>query len=186
MNRAHLFGWLSALSLLCGIPALAATVYKTVDDNGVASFSDTPPAEDVVVETVIIEAPAPLSTELTQQRLDDMRETTDRIVADRMAREKHRAELRSIELQRNAQSTAQETGEYYDETTVYTGYGPYPVRRIWRRPNHPSHPGHPIARPPLRQPAPPAHPGIRPLPGNDYPASLIRRHYDPKVRAAFQ
>jgi Domain of unknown function (DUF4124) len=183
MNRPTIFRWLPALSLVCLAPTFAATVYKTVDETGVVSFSDTPPAEGIAVETVVIEEQAPVSGALTEQRLEDMRETTDRMVADRLAREKHRAEMRAIELQSNAQQSSRETIEYYDTPTVYPDYARYPVRRHWRTPNHPQHP---IVRPPLLPPARPGLPGIRPLPGNDYPASLIRKSYDPKVRAALR
>jgi hypothetical protein len=180
MYLSNITIWLPALSLALCTSALAATVYKTVDDKGVVSFSDTLPAANLVVETVVIEEQIPPSSELTEQRLEDMRETTDRMVADRMAREKHRAELRTLDLQRSALQAQQQTPDYYDTTTVYNGYAPYPVRRQWRRPNYPQHP-----IPPLLHPAP-VLPGATPLPGNDYPASLIRKGYDPKVRAAFQ
>lgn len=179
MKHPRNYRCLSALSLLCCLPVFAATVYKSIDDNGVVSFSDTPPAADVVVETVIIDEQAPPSSATTTQRLEEMRETTDRMVADRMAREKHRAELRQLNAQASAQSAAQLPDSYYDTPEIYTGYTgypSYPVRPGWRHPKHPHHP----ARPPLRPP------GGHQQPDFDYPASLIRRHYDPKVRAAFR
>jgi len=185
MNSRRAFHWLPAVALLLCTSAFATTVYKTVNVKGVVNFSDTPPPHDIVVETVVIEVPGPLSSELTEQRLEDMRDTTDRMVADRMAREKHRAELRSLELEQSTLQHTQQTADYYDTTTVYNGYAPYPVRRQWRQPRYPAQ--HPIARPPLLHPDRPAvPPTVRPLPGNDYPASLIRRHYDPKVRAALR
>jgi hypothetical protein len=54
------YRWLPALVLLCCLPAGAATVYRTVDEHGVVSFSDTRPAGDTAVETMVINAPAPL------------------------------------------------------------------------------------------------------------------------------
>lgn len=164
---------------------MSATVYKSVDDNGVVTFSDTQPPPGMLVETMVIDAQVPPPSDLEQQRLQDMRETTDRMASDRMAREKHRAEMRQLQAQTDAQQAAQEYPEYYDSSTIYSGYYNYPVRRPWRRPHHPK-PVHPIARPPLRHPGQNLPSTIRPLPGNNYPASLIRRHYPPKVRKAFR
>lgn len=179
MNHSRTYRWSSALLLLCSLPSFADTVYKSVDDNGAVSFSDTRPAGDILVETVVIDVPPRPSSDVTEQRLEDMRETTDRMAADRMAREKHRAELRQLDAQQYAQTSSQDLTEYYDTTTTYTGYYPYryPTRRALRRPHRPVHP---IARPPLLTPTP------QPLPGHDYPASLIRKSYDPKVRAALR
>lgn len=178
MNRLQKYRYWPALSLLCCLPAFAATVYKSIDENGAVTFSDTLPAGDVLVETVVIEEQAPPSADASRQRLEDMRETTDRMVADRMAREKHRAELRELNAQRNVPAATQEPDTYYDTPFIYTGYtgnNPYPPRRRWRNPHQPHHP---IA-PPLR---PPAHY----QPDFDYPAKLIRNSYDPKVRAALR
>ena len=172
MNRSRKYHWLPALSLLCCLPSFAETVYKSVDDSGAVSFSDTRPAGDIPVETMVIEVPTPPSSDLAGQRLQDMRETTDRMAADRMAREKHRAELRQLGAQEYAQKSSPDLTEYYDTTTAYTGYYP-----SWRRPHRPVHP---IARPPLLSPRPHA------LTKHDYPASLIRKSYDPKVRAALR
>ncbi len=174
--------WLAALSLLFCLPGFAATIYKSIDENGVVSYSDTRPEDDTVVETLVIDEQSPAATEQAQQRLQDMRETTDRMVADRMAREKHRAGLRQLEAQTSVQQSPQDIPDYYDSSPVFTGYYGYPAQRPWRpwRPSHHPRPGHPIAHPPLRPP------GIQPLPDYDYPGSLIRRRYDPKVRAALR
>lgn len=130
----------------------------------------------------------PAPGEQARQRLQDMRETTDRMVADRMAREKQRAELRHLEAQINAQKAAQERpydDNNDDNATIFTGYYGYPARRPWW-PSHNPRPEHPIAHPPLLPPVEERPPNIRPLPGNDYPASLIRKYYDPKVQEAFR
>lgn len=162
MNKTG-FGRLLAALLFCPVIVLGETVYRTVDENGVVSFSDTPPEGDPMVESITIDTPQPQSPEASRQRLEDMRETTDRMAADRREREKHRAEMR--ELQARSQPTTQPqpvySGGYYDDY--------YPVvtsRRVhsrryygstpWR-PGHrpdvgirPPRPEHPIARPPLR------------------------------------
>lgn len=185
-TRCH---WLAALSLLCCMPGLTATVYKTVDEHGLVSFSDTRPADGALVEIVeiveIVEQVAPPS-EVTEQRLQEMRETTDRMAADRMARERHRAELRLLAAQSEALQPSQSPADTESIRTVYTGFWPQPVRRVGPWWPHCPHPEHPIARPPLRPPGQSRPPGISPLPGNDYPASLIRKSYDPKVQEVFR
>jgi hypothetical protein len=156
--------------LLCSLPALSSTVYKTVDENGVVSFSDTPPGGDTQVETMQIDAPDPRLDEEDQARL----ETTDRMAADRREREKHRAELRRLQAETTPPPnyTTEDYTDYLGSSR-YSGYYSGPVYRPWRpgyRPGHPGYrpgppghrpgrppgyrprPEHPIARPPLRQP----------------------------------
>jgi hypothetical protein len=183
MKRSYKFRLLAAVSLLYCSSAMAATIYKSVDANGVVSYSDTKPEHEVLVETIEIAVQQPASGELTQQRLQDMRETTDRMAADRMARERHRAEMRQLEAQTAAREAEQDMPEYSDSPVTYGGYYPYPVQQPWLRPPH-HRPEHPIIRPPLLPPHHNRPSSTRPLPSNDYPASLIRRHYDPKVRAS--
>lgn len=130
------------------MPAFSATVYRSVDENGAVSFSDILPSGQEHVETMVIDSPAMESGEAAQQRLDDMRETTDRMVADRMAREKHRAQMRHLQAQTDAQQV-QEQPVYIERSAVYPGYYQYPIRRPWRA-THGYRPAHPIARPPLR------------------------------------
>lgn len=175
-------------------PSQATTVYRSVDENGVVSFSDTRPGGEAHVERLVIEVRNPELTETTQQRLEAMRETTDRMAADRMAREKHRAQLRQ---QRAQEQAVQAPPPQIINTGRRPVYYPFPVRRPgWNRPR----PEHPIARPPMRPPGwnrpRPEHPIVRPpmrpprptphSGGHDYPASLIRKGYSPAVRAAFE
>lgn len=182
--------WVPVVLMLCSLPAVADTVYRTVDENGVVSFSDARPDGDGPVETMVIDIPQPQPGEEQQERLQDMRETTDRMVADRMAREKHRAEMRKMQAETDARTAARDYPDYPqypDSSTVYSGYGGYynyPRRRP--RYGHRPRPVHPIARPPLRPPVHGRPPHVRPLPSHDYPASLIRRSYNPKVRAALR
>ncbi|MDC1288049.1 DUF4124 domain-containing protein [Gammaproteobacteria bacterium] len=96
MNHSHRVLWAPVLSLTFCLPGIAATVYKQVDENGVVVFFDTLPAEAVVVEKLVIDAQAPQQGALEAQRLEEMRETTDKMVADRMAREKHSAEVEKL------------------------------------------------------------------------------------------
>ena len=168
-------------SLVAG-PVLAATVYKTVDENGVVSYSDTAPAIEQEAEVMVIDVPAPQDSESAQEQLEAMRETTDRMVVDRQQREKHRAEMRKLQAESEPQVI--EYGAPASNSGIYTGYYPYPV---YRPGGYRPRPTHPIARPPLR-PRPPGYPprGDIISPGHDYPASLIRRGYSPEVRAAFE
>jgi hypothetical protein len=179
--------YLTALATLWCLPACAATIYKSIDENGVVQFSDTRPRDEIVVETLEIEEAVSPPAGQAQQRLEDMRETTDRMVADRMARERHRAELRQLDAQTNAQRDTQDTPDYLDTSPVYLGYYNYPAARPWPRwPPHHRRPEQPITYPPLRPQVEQRSSGMRPLPGNDYPGSLIRKSYDPKVREAFE
>ena len=148
---------LLCLSLSCGLTsAQGQTVYKSVDESGNVTFSDTPPADSKDVEQIQVQAPAPQSSGEQQQALEDMRETTDRMAADRREREKHRAEMKQI----NARSTAaaptgseQPDYSYQDYYSTVPGYG---VRsRYYTGPHRPGYrpkPEHPIVRPPLQHP----------------------------------
>jgi hypothetical protein len=131
--------------LLClmSVPALAQTVYKTVED-GVPTFSDAPPAEGSA-EVIEMRVPPPADDGLLEERLAQMRETTDRMAADRREREQHRAELRAL----NAPDAA--------ETPVAQAPPP-----IWAGGYWPGYVNPPVRpRPPFR-PRPPQRP--RPLP----------------------
>lgn len=140
---------LAVLILLCTSTAYSQTVYKTVDESGVVSFSDTPPTQGTESEVLQLQVIEPQSPEEYQARLDAMRESTDRMAEDRMAREKHRAEMK--ELQAKTQSYQTPTTNSYDD--YYPGYysskSRYQHRIPWR-PGHRPKPEQPIVRPPLR------------------------------------
>ncbi len=142
--------------VLCNSAAVygAETVYKTVDEQGVVSFSDVPPEDGVKAETLQVQAPAPLGDEY-QENLEAMRETTDRMAADRRERERHQAELRELDARANppAQTVNYESPDYFP---VYGG-GYYNRRRDYWYGGRPK-PEHPIARPPLRPRPTPAYP----------------------------
>lgn len=48
-----------------------------------------------------------------------MRETTDRMVADRMVREKHSAEVENLQAETRADLAAQEVPDNHKSATVY-------------------------------------------------------------------
>ena len=130
--------------------AHAQTVYRTVDESGVVSFSDTPPAGEEAVEELAIEVTPPQDPEAYSQRLEDMRETTDRMAEDRRAREKHRAEMREIAAR---QAPVQQTfqPDLVDQySTVWSGSSGYyyPTGRPPWRPGYRP----PVHRPPVHRP----------------------------------
>lgn len=135
-----------------------ATVYKSVDEQGVVTFSDTPPANPADAEQMQINTPPPSSTGEYEQNLEAMRETTDRMAADRREREKHRAEMRELQARTSQQRDSYDYRDY-DYVSGYRSYGGSgyyrpgsPGKPPWR-PGHKPKPEHPIARPPHR-PAP--------------------------------
>ncbi|WP_165954240.1 DUF4124 domain-containing protein [Seongchinamella unica] len=136
--------------------AHAQTVYRTVDDSGVVSFSDTPPTGDEDVEALAIEVVPPQDPEAYSQRLEDMRKTTDRMAEDRRAREKHRAELREIAAREAPRQSYQpDLVDHY--RSVWSGTGGYyyrPGRPPWR----PGHGPPPVHRPPGPVKPAPSHP----------------------------
>lgn len=173
--------------LLAAAPLGATTVYKTVDERGRVSFSDQPPPAGATVEVLHYSVPEVRPSEVVGARLEAMRETTDRMAADRREREAHRAKLRAEA--RKAQAAANPAPAYQDY------YPPY--RTIVRRGGI-LRPG--WGHPPLRPVPPNAHPPdfMAPLrPGlprvtrdiasryNEYPATLIRKHYKGVARREF-
>lgn len=166
-----------AMSLIAlFIPALAlgqpSVVYKTIDEQGVVSFSDVPPEGGEEVEQYEIEAPPAQPTDEYVQNLEAMRETTDRMAEDRRAREKHRAEMRELAARTEAYQAAPEPQVVEVERYVPGYPGAYyrpgyrPGHPPWR-PGHGPVPGHPVIRPPVQAPPPAA----RPTQGN---AQLMR------------
>jgi hypothetical protein len=125
----------------------------------VVSFSDSPPEGDPDAESFQIDTPAPQDTQEAQRRLDDMRETTDRMADDRREREKHRAQMR--EIQGDNQWQQQQAPPSYDSgyadyyPPIYTSSSRSIRRRNYYgsapwRPDYRPRPEHPIARPPIR------------------------------------
>ena len=80
-----------AVALAGALPALGATVYKTVDADGKVSYSDTPPPQGVAAEVIETRDTYAVPDPDAAERLQQMRETTDRLRDDRLAREQERA-----------------------------------------------------------------------------------------------
>lgn len=164
----------SLIALLTPTLVLAEppVVYKTVDEQGVVSFSDVPPEGDVAVEQYEVNAPPPQPTGEYLQNLEAMRETTDRMAEDRRAREKHRAEMRELAARTEAHQAAAEP-RVVEVDRYLPGYvGGY--QRPGYRPGHPPwRPGYgPRPQPPIvRPPVQPLPESTRPTQGN---AQLMR------------
>ena len=116
-----------ALLLLCSTAGLASTVYKTVDENGVVSFSDTLPDGTTPIEVLQISPSKPQSPKEHFDSLAAMRETTDRMVSDRRERKKLRAELNEI-MARTQQYQVSEQPAYTEKVRYYPKYS----RHYWR------------------------------------------------------
>ncbi len=177
-------------ALLAGPTAMATTVYKTVDEKGRISFSDQPPPAGEAVEVLDYSTPSVTPSEIDTARLQAMRETTDRMAADRREREAHRAKLRTeAAAARTAANPQPVYADYYPNRVIVgrrgflgPGYGRPPLL----------HPRPPTLQPPIaRPPAKPGRPGY-PLINrdvisryNEYPATLIRKHYKGGARREF-
>ncbi|MEM1402546.1 MAG: DUF4124 domain-containing protein [Pseudomonadota bacterium] len=131
--------------LLLSSNALSQTVYKSVE-GGVTSFSDQPP-ESGDAEAIELNVTPVSEDGLLEQRLAEMRETTDRMAADRREREQHRAELRAQQQAPEPQVVTVE------QPTLVGGYWPNYGRP--NRPRPPFRPGRPVKPTPLpAQPVP--------------------------------
>ncbi len=144
-------------SLCVGTTVLAQgtqTVYRTVDETGAVSFSDTPPESEQPVDALTIEVASPVDPQVYQQNLEAMRETTDRMAQDRREREKHRAQMRELAV-RDAPAQAAPPENLVEQYSTgwysgyYGGHGYRPGRPPWR-PGYRPRPEHPIVRPPAR------------------------------------
>ena len=172
--------------------SVATTIYKSVDADGRVTFSDQPPPDEDVVDILEYRDPEPNTSALDRERIEAMREVTDRMAADRREREASRADARAAR-QQQAQPAYPQPYDY--EAGYYGGYpGYYPVRRVrrphpgLRPPYGPPHVRPPIAHPPIaRPPQQSSHPAQpRQAVGfNTHPANLVRRHYTSAARRVF-
>lgn len=109
----------------------AQTIYKTIDENGVVSFSDARPEGNLPVETLQITLAEPQANDsdgaLDEARMIALRVSTDRMIADRMARESHRAELRKIRAQTAALEAQSPYDSYLQPPPSYTLAYPTPL-----------------------------------------------------------
>ena len=139
------------ISLLYSAHAVSDTVYKSVDENGAISFSDIPPENGDETEKLQLVVPQPSSSGESLANLEAMRKTTDKMAADRLEREKNRAEMRELQASKQSQavSSTDYVDNYYPITTGYDNRKYYNHRPPYRPGLYPR-PEHPIARPPMR------------------------------------
>lgn len=136
--------FLVMIAVLHAFPVFAqgesTTIYRTVNEQGVVEFSDSPPPEGVSAQRLDVPHAIPVDAAQTRANLEAMRETTDRLAADRRARESSsgRSPIVFLEAPAEPASPAQETGLVRE--SLYLPPVVYP-----RRPQRPWHP-----RPPFR------------------------------------
>ena len=188
------------LLLLAAMDSSATTVYKSVDAEGRVTFSDQPPPAAELVDVYEYREPPPNRSALDVERIEAMREVTERMAADRREREASRAGARTVS--RYAQSAPDGASGFYrhdyrDDDYAPGFYGGHPAA-IYYRPLRKRRPGvhPPVARPPIARPPAERPPLGRPPLGrpadsshatrlNQYPAGLIRRHYTSAARRVF-
>jgi hypothetical protein len=121
-------------SLLCFFACVGAAastvVYKSVDGSGAVTFSDTPPAEGISVETLSIVVPVSNAADSLQQ-LEAMRQTKDRMASDRQEREAQR-ELGRLRAEAAASSNAQRIQAVTEQVRYKYIYLPPPIAPPWR------------------------------------------------------
>ena len=151
---------LGTIFLLFCLPCAAATIYKSVDAQGRVTYSDQLPVDTTVVDILEYTETAPTLAADDAARLAEMRDTTDRMAADRREREASRARVREDRV-------ASQTVVVQQEPYYYPVYG----RRRHRA----------IIRPPIHRPLPLGHSAIR----SQYPAKLVRQHYTSTAARVF-
>ena len=170
------------MALAAGVhSANATTVYKSVDAEGRITFSDQPPPAEELVAVLDYQVPEVRRSDVDTMRLEQMRETTDRMAADRREREAARARARTQAA--SARTAAEYSPAYYQDRYFYTGY-PLIRRPVVRPPHRPPHGRPPHGKPPsLRPPARPEPRLARRY--SQHPANLIRRKYTGAAREKF-
>ena len=141
--------WIAAAVLTLALPtALSAEqVYRSVDEHGVASFTDypVPGAQEIALDPVPANAErARASAAMIEQQLEVAKALEDSRLARRKAETEREAVRAASQPQTIYYPVERDTGGYWG----WPGYGYRPPHR----------PGHPGVRPPYR----PGHPGVRP------------------------
>jgi len=161
---------LVATLALVPLPGVAQ-VYRSVDEAGRITYSDTPPKDSVAVEPVEI-APGPTADEVreSQARVEADREQLDSMRAAREAEQEKAREARIKRLEEEALRAAanppplQQPVEPMRRRWGYYGYG-YGVPGYPRFPRNPGYPGYPVRphpKPPIHLPIPHKAPPPRP------------------------
>lgn len=149
------------LSLACGAAAGATTVYRSVDSNGVVEFSDIPPPQGVSAETLQIVVPTSAPAD-SLQNLEAMRQTTNRMAADRQERE---AQRELVRLRAAAEARARQRPATPEQVRHEYIYLPVATTPPWRRGYHP----------PPHRPREPSRLGIIPGPNSQLMRPILSR-----------
>lgn len=143
MLRLILMSW---LALVASSPVRGqegpTTVYRTVNEQGVVEFSDSPPPDGVEAKRLEIAPMQPVDPAQARANLEAMRETTDRLAAQRSGREVPRSPI--VFLETPAQQPPTTSPGSVTRGTVYLPPVYYPVRRP---PHAPPYRPHPPLRP---------------------------------------
>ena len=139
------------IPLLFAGTCVAQTLYKSVDEQGHVTYSETPPADAVETKSVPI-APGPSreNAERARERARAMAEEADTKYQELMERRKEEEEARKKAERERADREAAERQRAADESSYE---GPYPYGWRW-----------PYPYPPIRPPIPPrpTHPIVPP------------------------
>jgi hypothetical protein len=144
------------LTIIASAELVAAEIFHWVDENGVAHYSQNPPAGDTPnVSTQTIETPD-LPENGEGEDIYNVKEHEERMIAWREERDKERKEARELKNQ----TVAQRPYEYRQQNDAYPWPYIYP-------------PGN---RPPIRPPIEPPHNPDRPIFNPRPPPTAI--HHD--------
>lgn len=146
-HRALTFATLLATMVCVHVTSHADTVYKSVDNAGNVIYSDEPPEDSLLLDTMTFKQPATQeaipngavpneaistnkagNTNKTTSLSEQMAKTADRLKKDRMDREKAKREERQARLERARLKAASKPMVYKEEH--YHNY--YPSRRDYR------------------------------------------------------
>ncbi|MGI9286336.1 MAG: DUF4124 domain-containing protein [Pseudomonadales bacterium] len=129
----------------------ATTVYKSIDANGVVSYTDAPPAQGGY-EVVDVSAPPPSSSLAeAQARQSQMQTVTDNIASARKAREQARYQARAKTRSVAANYLPYPSVDSTPAEPIYYGYPYYRGRGHFQRPPPSNRPVDQIDPPPMRR-----------------------------------
>lgn len=120
-------------STVIAASAYGQTVYKSVDAEGIVTYSDKPAAEEELLETLKLKTfePSTDSTATSAEHIEQMAKVTARLKQDRQEREAARLAEKELTYQQQSPPLI------YKEEYYYSNY-PYRRHHLFR-PNRPSH-----------------------------------------------
>jgi len=143
-------GLLILILLLFAGSCAAQTLYKSVDEKGKVTYSDTPPADAVATESVpIAPGPSPQETEQARERAQVISQEAQSRHQELMERRQEEAEAREQAKRERAEREAAEKQQAAEEPSYGQPYpyGWWPNPHPPMRPPRPPRPVHPIEPP---------------------------------------